>query len=126
MVLFSSLNDNTNFHCEIFNSETLKWKQLRNIVLPYGVFICNYFAIVIGHSIYWLLTNGTILSFNTDTKVYTLFRLLSFEKEVPYFSRKRLIKYKGKLAFIFEEENLMMWIMEDSGRFTWGEGETFS
>ncbi|XP_024963973.1 uncharacterized protein LOC112504267 [Cynara cardunculus var. scolymus] len=85
----------TAYCCEIFDSATLAWKLLDDIMLPDCVFLTTSQPINIAGSIYTLLTNNSVLKFDIYSDKWTTFPL-----RVPDdpFNDLKLVKYEGMLA----------------------------
>lgn len=125
-------NKSTSYYCsrcEIFDSETWTWKQLKDVSLPFDVFFPNEAAVCSCGVLYWLLTNNQVLAFYVDTETWMIFDLPFPLCGKNYFARMKLVDYKGRLGMLCVESDwnfMQIWVMEDDHMKIWSKKETTS
>lgn len=114
-------------HCEVFCSETWAWKQLGDVLLPYGVFLSWEPAVSACGALHWIMTNNEMFAFFVDTESWTTFDLPFPLCKERCFSHMKLTEYGGRLALLcMEESSMQLCVMEDYDMKIWSKRRTIS
>ncbi|PQQ08896.1 hypothetical protein Pyn_03091 [Prunus yedoensis var. nudiflora] len=110
--------------CEVFDSNTWAWKQLKHVSLPYSVWLKIYRPCVTSRgACYWHLTNNQVLAFSyeDDKESWEIFDSPEPMSNSDYcVSYAKLVEYQGRLALIYSKGELMeLWVMEDHEKKVW-------
>ncbi|KAL6274428.1 hypothetical protein ACE6H2_025120 [Prunus campanulata] len=111
--------------CEVFDSNTWAWKQLKHVSLPYSVWlnIPRRSCVTSRGACYWHLTNNQVLAFSyeDDKESWEIFDSPEPMSNSDYCaSYTKLVEYQGRLALIYSKEELMeLWVMEDHEKKVW-------
>ncbi|KAG6718303.1 hypothetical protein I3842_04G143500 [Carya illinoinensis] len=109
-------------HCEIFDSETWAWKQLQDVLLPYGVFLGIDPAVSASGVLHWFMSNNEVFAFHQDTESWTTFDLPFPLSKKNFFKHTKLAEYNGYLAIFCTEnqgEFAQLWVMVDYESKVW-------
>ncbi|XP_059636166.1 F-box protein At5g49610-like [Cornus florida] len=108
------------YGCEVFDSQTWRWKELQDIRLPNGVLIMTRESpVVLRGAIHWRTTNNSVLKFFINEEIYTTFSLpkpICDDDDDCLYRHKKLVEYKGQLGFICEfppNAELGLWVLKN-------------
>ncbi|BFG39647.1 hypothetical protein CerSpe_259210 [Prunus speciosa] len=108
--------------CEVFDSNTREWKQLKHVSLPDSVFFNLRHCVTSCGACYWLLTNNQVLAFyyEDDKESWELFDSPESVSDSDWSKYNKLVEYQGRLALMYFEGELMeLWVMEDHEKKVW-------
>ncbi|XP_059636088.1 F-box protein At5g49610-like [Cornus florida] len=121
--VYVSINRSKNYYnygCEIFDSQTWRWKELQDIRLPNGVLILTRESpVILRGAIHWRITNNSVLKFFINKEIYTIFSLpkpICDDEDDRLCQHKKLVEYRGQLGFICEfppNGELGLWILKN-------------
>jgi F-box interacting protein len=124
-----------NYHCrcEIFDSKTCTWRQLKDVIsLPQGNFFRFASAVSVSGTLYWLLTNdnNNVLAYNVATESWRVFELPFPLCNRKYFWYRKIVDYSGRLAMLCmisrTSTDMQLWVMEDLRTKVWSLRQTIS
>ncbi|CAB4318549.1 unnamed protein product [Prunus armeniaca] len=115
----------TLIRCEVFDSNTWAWKELKHVSFPYSVWLKlpRRPCVTSGGACYWHLTNNQVLAFyyEDDKESWEIFDSPERMSDSEYCAMyTKLVEYQGRLALIYSEGGLMeLWVMEDHEKKVW-------
>ncbi|XP_073119969.1 uncharacterized protein [Henckelia pumila] len=116
-------NELYKYGCEIFDSETWRWKKESDeVLLSFRESIVRSSDVSAANFVHWLTAEDNILSYNITNNTFTKFPSpKSVQEDQLSYKSKQLFEYEGKLGLVCmtETRDVDLWVMNDTKNQTW-------
>ncbi|XP_051138686.1 putative F-box protein At1g19160 [Andrographis paniculata] len=115
---FAKFSELYEYYCEIFDSNTWRWRETETLFLPDEEFILDRVAsIFVKCSYHWLTYDNNVVAFHDPTESFSTFHLPELmSKGYRKYTHKQLVDYQGRLGLscMTDESTIELWLLETS------------